>query len=225
MTITSQIQGQQEEKQRMSGANEEELNHGFAEVDEQDQEEEQEEKDPREGLGKIIDRERGPEGKLSQARLLCAICGSSEPRKAKKKVLLQKGVFIKDALKLTGRLCAICYKEVRERKLAEGKTVIQVLPDSASGSPKFEVHSLESLYKGCVDPVNNEYKITGVVGHSVQILYEVKWEGYASEHNSYLPASEIDRKEVNKYNKRTRMSELEKKIAGVVKRHKNNEFN
>ncbi len=92
----------------MSEANEEELNHGLPEVDERDQEEEQEENDPREGLGKIMDRERGPEGKLSKARLLCAICGSSEPKKAKKKVLLQKGVFIKDALKVTGRLCKIC---------------------------------------------------------------------------------------------------------------------
>ncbi len=55
---------------RMSGTNEEELNHGLPEVDEQDQEEEQEEKNPREGLGKIIDRERGSEGKLSNARLL-----------------------------------------------------------------------------------------------------------------------------------------------------------
>ncbi len=98
--------------------------------EEQNQEEEQEEEvqaDPREGLKKIIDRERGLEGKLSNAWLLCAICGSSELKKAKKKVFLQKGVFIKDALKVTGRLCKICYKEVRKRKLAEGKTVIQVL--------------------------------------------------------------------------------------------------
>ncbi len=82
--------------------------------------EEEEQVNSREGLGKNIDRVRGPLGKST---LVCAICDSSAPKKGKKELLLQKDGFIKDALRLTSLLCQGCYQEVRRRKLAEGKTV------------------------------------------------------------------------------------------------------
>ncbi len=81
--------------------------------------------------------ERGQDGPLGKATLACAICVSSSPKKRKR-----SGFFI--------RVFLLRMPSNWSRERLSFKCYLLVLP--VVPSSKF----VESLYKGCVDPIDNE---------------------------------------------------------------------